>query len=87
MDEHLEILAVASKYVDSACSKTCNVGPKVTWEDFKDLYENAWKKGCSGITTYRPREGLESVLKEIPEEPEVGAACFIDPETGRRTCE
>ena len=46
MDEHLGILATAQKHVDSAVSKTCNVGDDVSWEDFKDLYYRAWERGC-----------------------------------------
>ncbi len=42
-EEHLSVLALASQYVDSAVSKTCNVGDNVSYEDFKDLYYNACK--------------------------------------------
>jgi ribonucleoside-diphosphate reductase alpha chain len=39
------VLALAAKYVDSAVSKTCNVGDDVTYDEFKDMYLNAWKLG------------------------------------------
>ena len=52
-DEHVDVLVLASRYVDSAVSKTCNVGDDVPYDDFKELYYKAWKGGCKGITTFR----------------------------------
>lgn len=86
--EHINVLSVASKYVDSAVSKTCNVSPDMPWEDFKNLYMQAWKNGCKGCTTFNPggkRMGIlmaEPTAKKEPTE----EACSIDPETGRREC-
>ena len=86
-EEHLSVLALVSQYVDSAVSKTCNVGDNVSYEDFKDLYYNAWKQGCKGITTFRAAGKRYGVLNEV-KAPEANAeACYIDPETGSRSCE
>jgi len=98
--QHVEILALASHYVDSAVSKTCNVGDDVTYEEFKDVYVKAWKMGCKGITTFRAagrRYGIlneaveeeaqtESATTEVPEEDRAPEACFIDPRTGQKEC-
>ena len=51
--DHVQVLNVASEYVDSACSKTCNVGDGVSWEDFKKVYIDAYDGGASGCTTFR----------------------------------
>ena len=83
MDEHLEVLAVAQKHVDSAVSKTCNVGDDVTWEQFKNLYFEAWKKGCKGITTFRASGKRFGILNKVEEE---GTACMYDPDTGDKSC-
>jgi ribonucleoside-diphosphate reductase alpha chain len=86
-EEHLSVLALVSQYVDSAVSKTCNVGDNVSYEDFKDLYYNAWKQGCKGITTFRAAGKRYGVLNEV-KTPEANAeACYIDPETGNKSCE
>lgn len=98
--EHVDVLNLASRYVDSACSKTCNVGDKITWEEFKDVYMRAYEGGASGCTTFRSsgkRYGIlnasavEDVVEEKPREPEAfieeGGACYFDPNTGLRTCE
>jgi ribonucleoside-diphosphate reductase alpha chain len=50
---HVKVLNIASRYVDSACSKTCNVGDDVTWAEFKDVYMAAYDGGASGCTTFR----------------------------------
>ena len=88
-DEHVDVLTLVSKFVDSAVSKTCNVGDDVTYEQFKDLYYKAWKGGCKGITTFRAsgkRYGILNEVKETKDEPKA-EACFIDPATGQKSCE
>lgn len=60
-DQHLAVLATAQRYVDSAVSKTCNVSPKMPWDDFKGLYSRAWELGCKGITTFNA-EGKKMAL-------------------------
>lgn len=98
--DHVRVLNVASRFVDSACSKTCNVGDDVTWEEFKQVYMDAYEGGSSGCTTFRAsgkRYGIlnASASEDIAEEPEVeednfieeGGACYYDPATGLRKCE
>jgi len=88
--EHLKVLITASKYVDSAVSKTCNVGPNVTWQEFKDIYMSAYMGGASGCTTFRANGKRAGILEAtyVEESPtEDGAACYIDANTGKRTCE
>lgn len=98
--DHVRVLNVASRYVDSACSKTCNVGDDVTWEQFKQVYMDAYEGGSSGCTTFRAsgkRFGIlnaassENDVEEKPAEKdnfiEEGGACYFDPATGLRKCE
>ena len=100
--DHVRVLNLASKYVDSACSKTCNVGDDVTWEEFKAVYMQAYDGGSSGCTTFRSsgkRFGIlnastsEDAAIETVVEPDAfvdekeGGACYHDPATGLRTCE
>ena len=87
MEEHLDVLATAQRHVDSAVSKTCNVGDDVTWEDFKDLYYNAWSRDCKGITTFRAAGKRFGILNAVSTEDTEGSACFIDPATGNKTCD
>jgi len=84
--EHMDTLIVASKWVDSAVSKTCNVGADVSFTDFKDIYMAAWKGGTKGCTTFRAAGKRMGILVAAPQEGE-GAACYVDPKTGVRTCD
>lgn len=85
VDEHLAVLAVAARNVDSSVAKTCNVSGDIPWEDFKNIYIRAWKEGCKGCTTFRPGGMRGGILVAQEEEKEV--ACYIDPTTGRRECD
>jgi ribonucleoside-diphosphate reductase alpha chain len=87
-DDHLGVLLEAQKYVDSACSKTCNVSPDMEWDDFKSIYIKAWRGGAKGCTTFNPGGKRFGILK-APDEPEAQEplACYIDEKTGERSCE
>jgi len=86
--EHVNVLNTVSKFVDSSVSKTCNVGPNVTYEEFKDLYMAAYEGGASGCTTFRSGNIDDAPLQALDTSSELeGAACFIDPETGQKSCE
>ena len=95
VQEHLSVLLLAQHYIDSACSKTCNVGDDVTYEDFKKVYVDAWKGGAKGCTTFRISGKRFGILKAVEEEKtdsneteemEKAEACFIDPESGIKEC-
>lgn len=85
VDEHLAVLLAASHWVDSAVSKTLNVGSGVTWDQFKDIYVRAWKGKAKGCTTFRADGKRYGILNAV--KTEEGGACFIDAETGKKTCE
>lgn len=86
VSEHVNVLIAVSEWIDSAVSKTCNVGPDVTFEEFKEVYLTAWRGGAKGCTTFRSAGKRMGILNAAPQEGE-GAACYIDPETGKKTCE
>ena len=56
VNAHLNILAVCQKWVDASISKTINIPTEYTFEEFKDVYMDAYDRGCKGCTTYRPNE-------------------------------
>lgn len=88
VDDHLNVLLEAQKYIDSAVSKTCNVGAHVTWGEFQDIYMRAWKGGAKGVTTFRAAGKRFGILNSNDEkDEEQPEACFIDPETGTKSCE
>ena len=65
--DHMRMVAAVAPFVDSAISKTVNVPEHYPFEEFKDLYLEAWKAGLKGITTYRPNGVLGSVLSVTPD--------------------
>jgi ribonucleoside-diphosphate reductase alpha chain len=61
--EHVAIQAAAQKWIDSSISKTANVPTDYPYEDFKDIYLDAWGKGLKGCTTFRFNpEAFQGVL-------------------------
>jgi len=100
VNDHLDVLLLAQHYIDSACSKTCNVSGDVDYDSFKQVYVNAWKGGAKGCTTFRIdgkrygifNETVEEEAKvsgkneEVAQEEDKAEACFIDPATGVREC-
>lgn len=53
VDSHVNTMSIFAKWVDSAISKTINLPNDYPYEDFKEVYNKAWKKGIKGFTTYR----------------------------------
>ena len=54
IDEHVQTMAVMSRCIDSAMSKTVNIPNDYAYEDFKRLYMEFYKTGTiKGGTTYR----------------------------------
>lgn len=79
--EHISVQTTAQAFIDSAVSKTCNVdGRHMPWADFKDIYRMAWEGGAKGCTTFNVSGKRGALLTD-------GGACYVDPETGARSCE
>lgn len=83
LKEHIDVLALASQYTDSAVSKTINVGENVEWEEFKNIYTTAWARGCKGCTTFRANCKRMSLLKKAPDS--VAQSCSFD-KKGKKDC-
>jgi ribonucleoside-diphosphate reductase alpha chain len=65
--DHMKMVAAVAPYIDTSISKTVNVPADYPFDDFKDLYTEAWKAGLKGLATYRPNSVLGSVLSITPE--------------------
>ena len=66
--DHVKMQAAAQKWVDSSISKTINCPEDISFDDFKEVYIQAYDTGCKGCTTYRPNEVTGSVLSAASEE-------------------
>lgn len=67
--DHLLMVAAVAPFIDAAISKTVNVPEDYPYEDFRELYMDAWKRGLKGITTYRPSSVRGAVLSVKTETP------------------
>ncbi|MFL6631955.1 MAG: adenosylcobalamin-dependent ribonucleoside-diphosphate reductase [Massilia sp.] len=76
--DHLGMMAAVQPYVDGAISKTVNVPADYPFDEFKDLYTEAWRAGLKGLATYRPNAVTGSVLSVAPP-PSAEAPDDIDP--------
>ncbi|MCZ7596208.1 MAG: hypothetical protein M5U16_15955 [Hyphomicrobium sp.] len=73
--EHLAMQAALQPFVDSAISKTINCPEDISFEDFKNVYLEAYALGLKGCTTYRPNPVTGAVLQPVatpPPEPVLG---------------
>ncbi len=64
--DHLVMQAALQAHVDSSISKTVNCPEDISFEDFGNVYMEAWELGLKGCTTYRPNDVTGSVLSETP---------------------
>jgi len=84
--DHVAMMEAVQPYVDTAISKTVNVPADYPYDDFKNLYMQAWHSGLKGLATYRPNSILGAVLEVTAEakpepkaEPHPEPAQAIDP--------
>ncbi len=83
--DHMKMLQVVQPYIDTSISKTVNVPADYPYDDFKDLYLQAWKAGLKGLATYRPNTVIGSVLQaaSTSDPASVQPVSDIDPLTRR----
>jgi ribonucleoside-diphosphate reductase alpha chain len=65
--DHMKMVAAVAPFIDTSISKTVNVPADYPFDDFKNLYTEAWRAGLKGLATYRPNSVLGSVLSVTPE--------------------
>lgn len=82
--DHMQMVAAVAPYIDTAISKTVNVPADYPFDDFENLYLEAWKAGLKGITTYRPNNVLGSVLSIEPTQQTPSDLGGLDSDPDRR---
>ena len=78
---HIEMMQAVQPYVDTSISKTVNVPADYPYEQFKELYMQAWQAQLKGLATYRPNDILGAVLSTVtaPAEAAVASMPAVDP--------
>jgi ribonucleoside-diphosphate reductase alpha chain len=59
----IDMQAVIQEYIDHSISKTLNLPPGTSFEEYKDLYMYAYKKGLKGFTTFNPDGSMKGILE------------------------
>ena len=79
-DQHIEMQAALQPYVDNSISKTVNVPRDFDYEDFKAIYQQAYRLGLKSCTTYRPNPYTGEILSQnsVPQSPE--GCCTVERE-------
>ena len=77
--DHIAMMEAVQPFVDTAISKTVNVPVDYPYEDFQDLYQQAWRARLKGLATYRPNSILGSVLDVPVAAPAAAAPVPVDP--------
>ena len=69
---HIKMMAAVQPFLSGAISKTVNLPNKITVEEIKQLYIDAWKMGLKSIAVYRNGSKFEQVynLDKKPEDQE-----------------
>jgi ribonucleoside-diphosphate reductase alpha chain len=78
---HIAMMQAVQPFIDTAISKTVNVAVDCPYDDFKDLYRQAWRAKLKGLATYRPNSIVGAVLQldAPPEAPSANAEPPPDP--------
>jgi ribonucleoside-diphosphate reductase alpha chain len=65
----LKLQSAVQPWIDHSISITYNLPSSVTEEDVSNLYFQAWKLGCKGLTVYRDscREGILTTKEKFPQ--------------------
>jgi ribonucleoside-diphosphate reductase alpha chain len=59
----IDIQAAIQKYIDHSISKTANLPKGYTYEQYRGLFEYAYKKGLKGFTTFNPNGSMKGILE------------------------
>jgi len=82
---HVSMQAAFQEHVDNAVTKTVNLPRTATPEQVAELYQQAWRLGCRGITVYRDTSRADQAIEATrPAEATTTPEVTCDPVDG--TC-
>jgi ribonucleoside-diphosphate reductase alpha chain len=88
IEDHLKVTEICQKYCDSAVSKTINVSPNCSYQEYETVYLQAYSRGLKGITVYRPTPLRGVVIKALdkPKEEPVEEQLELPLEMPKTSC-
>jgi ribonucleoside-diphosphate reductase alpha chain len=79
--QHVLMQAAVQRHIDSSISKTVNVPEDLGFEEFKQVYLDAYAQGLKGCTTFRPNAITGSVLSAPTSAPDADLPVMAREET------
>lgn len=76
--QHLNMQAALQPYIDNAISKTINIPETYDFEQYKDVFQQAYAMGLKGCTAFRPNSVTGSILSVASE---ASHCCNLERET------
>ena len=67
----IDIQAVFQEFVDHSISKTLNLPPGTSYEEYVDLFMYGYKKGLKGFTTFNPEGSMKGILEYSEKEEKI----------------
>lgn len=74
----IDMQATFQKYIDHSISKTLNLPPATSFDEYKNLFMYGYEKGLKGFTTFNPDGSMKGIL-EYSEKKEAGIKRRIAP--------
>ena len=59
----IDMQAVFQRYIDHSISKTLNLPPNTSFEEYKNLFMYGYEKGLKGFTTFNPDGSMKGILE------------------------
>ncbi|MFJ6199042.1 adenosylcobalamin-dependent ribonucleoside-diphosphate reductase [Micromonospora sp. NPDC092111] len=72
---HVRMQAAFQEHVDNAVTKTVNLPSTATPAQVAELYQQAWRLGCKGITVYRDTSRADQAIEATTRSPAPVADC------------
>ena len=92
VSDHVDMQAAIQRHVNQSVSKTINLPKDYPFEDYRETFIDAWKKGLIGVTAYREgsmesvlsvageaeTQGFLQLMEEYCNDLTVGANCIVE---------
>jgi len=59
----IDVQAIFQKYIDHSISKTLNLPPGTSYEEYQKLFMYAYDNGLKGFTTFNPEGSMKGILE------------------------
>ena len=73
----VDVQAALQEYIDHSISKTINLPHGYSFEQYKELFFYAYKKGLKGVTSFNPDGSMKGVLETKKSEAKPASDTFI----------